>query len=60
MKLNKYNREAKHIKRGWGEGSFARDMSVKYLTIRLRARVFYEQINAAELTIARRKLGQVV
>ena len=33
-----------------------------YLTIRLRARVFYEQSQrgAAELTIARRKRGRVV
>ena len=34
-----------------------------YLTIRLRARVFYEadsQRGAAELTIARRKRGRVV
>ena len=32
-----------------------------YLTIRLQARVFYEQIvNEAQLTIARRKRGRVV
>ena len=38
-------------------------VSMGYLTIRLRARVFYEQNSqrgAAELTIARRKRGRVV